>query len=95
MHIREEDRPVALAALYNNASPVGLGMFAPNVHTAMTVDEAAGLLQRTQRFDYVRGRPLKVDMSGTEVRTFAYNRDHGEGAAERVVRDALAGACNG
>lgn len=37
------------------------------------------------KFDYLYGRVLKVDLSGDILRTWLYNRDIGEGAAEAVV----------
>ena len=36
-------------------------------------------------FDYLRGRVLKVKLSGDNMRTALYNRDIGRGAAEKIV----------
>lgn len=41
-------------------------------------------------FDYLNGRPIKVDLGPTDLDTRLYNRDQGAGAAERVV-EALRG----
>lgn len=38
------------------------------------------------KFDYVRGRVLKVRIDGDTMRTALYNRDIGHGAAEAVVK---------
>lgn len=32
-------------------------------------------------FDYLKGRVMKVDLSGDDLNTTLYNRDNGEGAA--------------
>ena len=51
----------------------------------MTITEAADLLERDTYFDYLKGRVMKVDLSGNELDPYLYDRDNGEGAAERVV----------
>jgi hypothetical protein len=80
------DKAALLAALYEHAVPVGMGMlhFTPG---GMSTDDAQALIDGNPRlyFDYVRGRPLKVDLSGEEMFTGLYNRDQGEGAAESIV----------
>lgn len=86
-----------LAALYNEASPLGMG-FLHYTPEKMTTEQAQALIddghddlmfRRHQRlyFDYVKGRPLKVDLSGDEMSTALYNRDQGQGSAERVVEN--------
>lgn len=37
------------------------------------------------RFDYLKGRPLKVDLHGNHVDTVFYNRENGAGTAERAL----------
>jgi hypothetical protein len=51
----------------------------------MTEEEAAELLKTETYFDYLRGRVMKIDLSGDELRTDLYNRDLGQGAAEAIV----------
>ena len=36
-------------------------------------------------FDYVKGRVMKVDLSGDEFSPRLYDRDNGQGAAEGVI----------
>ena len=48
-----------------------------------SVNEIGG--QNRFRFDYLKGRPLKVDISGNHVDTTFYNRDNGAGTAERAL----------
>ena len=38
-------------------------------------------------FDYVNGRPLKINIAGDEMETWLYNRDQGEGKAEKIVAE--------
>ena len=77
-----------LAALYNNSRPFGLGAlhFDP---APMTTQEAQRILDVAgddKYFDYLKGRVMKIDMSSDdELNTRLYNRDLGEGAAERVI----------
>lgn len=39
-------------------------------------------------FDYVYGKPLKVSIDGKTLRAYLYDRDQGDGAAQRAV-DAI------
>lgn len=40
---------------------------------------------RPLHFDYWHGRVLKVDISGDSFDPWGYDRDNGQGAAERVI----------
>lgn len=89
--IKGLDKAKVLAVLYNRARPQGLGYlhFTPDL---MTVDEAQILLAKVSakspnylHFDYVKGRVMKVDLSGDELYTALYNRDNGPSAAEEVI----------
>lgn len=66
--------PVLLAGALCNLDP-----------TPMSAEEARALLAHGTYFDYVKGRVLKVDLSGDEVETWLYDRDNGEGAAEKAL----------
>lgn len=98
------DPAAVLAALYNAARPLGLGFlhFDP---TPMTTAEARALideqvaywtakgLEPRIHFDYLRGRPLKIGLTRTEVRgAWLYDRDQGEGKCAAVVAELRAGA---
>lgn len=81
------DRASVLAALFNAARPVGLGVLHFKPEHVMDRDEAESLLQRSESFDYVEGRVLKVHLKkeATEFNPWAYDRDNGDGAAEKAV----------
>lgn len=85
MHIKGLDKAEILAALYNNSKQQGLGLLDINGQSDMSIAEAVELMAQHQHFDYLRGRIMKVDLSGDELDTRWYNRDNGEGAAERVI----------
>ena len=78
------DKPTLLAALYNNSRTQGMGFLSAK-SGVMTRDEAAELLKETQRFDYLYGRVMKVNLSKDELDPWLYDRDLGQGAAQRVV----------
>ena len=73
-----------LAALYNNSRTQGMGFLSAKPGN-MTRDEAAELLKETQHFDYLHGRVMKVNLSKDEFDPWLYDRDLGQGAAQRVV----------
>ena len=92
------DKAEVFAALYNHAKPLGMGMlhYDPELLTKESAqalmekgDDSArifgSLSRRPLYFDYVKGRPLKIDLSGDELDTFLYDRDQGEGAGERII----------
>jgi hypothetical protein len=95
--IRGLERAELLAALYNHARPIGRGVLQAKPGS-MTVDEARTILESGDDatrmlgrfgprlfFDYVHGRPLKVDLGEDDLRIDLYDQDHGEGAAARII----------
>lgn len=84
INIEGLDKGAVLAALYNNSQPLGMGILHYDPKE-MTPEEGNSLLKEQQYFDYLKGRVMKVDLSGDEFDSWLYNRDNGQGAAERVV----------
>jgi hypothetical protein len=80
----------ALAALYNASRPLGLGFMHYNP-TPMTEAESQKELDRTTYFDYLNGRVMKLNMGKDQVDPWLYDRDNGEGAAQRAIDAAVAG----
>lgn len=80
-----------LAALYNRAKPQGMG-FLHYTPEPMTAAEAQDILSDGwMYFDYLRGRVMKVDLSGDMLDTRLYDRDNGVGAAGEVIATLRAG----
>ncbi len=78
------DKAALLAALYNNAAPLGLGWL--QARSPLSIEEAQKLLEETQSFDYLYGRPLKISLDGDERYTRLYDRDNGgDGTAARII----------
>jgi len=76
-----------LAALYNNAKTQGLG-FLDFEKEPMSVEQAQEILDSSndKYFDYLKGRVMKIRIEKS-LDTALYNRDNGEGAAERVIEN--------
>lgn len=75
-----------LAALYNAARPQGLG-FMQYDPKPMERAEAAELLSKFTRFDYLKGRVMKIVIENP-LSVWGYDRDNGPGAAQAAI-DAL------
>jgi hypothetical protein len=90
MNIEGLNKAEVLAALYNNAKVQGMGFFQAD-NNKMTTEEAGVILEQTRDkyFDYLKGRVVKVDLSKDEVNTWLYNRDNGDGAAERIIQKLM------
>jgi len=87
MDISKLSKPKVLAAPFNAAKPLGLGIIHYKPEHIMDEQEAAQLLESQQWFDYVEGRLMKVKITPdtTELDTWMYNRDNGENAAENAI----------
>ena len=73
-----------LIALYHNARPQGMGFLHYN-DRGMRQDEAESLLENQTYFDYLQGRVMKINLSGDELDPRLYDRDNGNGAAQRAI----------
>jgi hypothetical protein len=91
--IRGLDHADVLAVLYNASRPQGMGFLQFNPKD-MTKDEAASLLEKNAvkppdkrgvYFDYLKGRVMKVRIGGDTLDPRLYDRDNGDGAAERAI----------
>ncbi|GAA1978277.1 hypothetical protein [Kitasatospora viridis] len=90
------DRAEVLAALFNEAGLGGGGGQVALVYAAMgavpedvPVEQARRWLEQVPdgQFEYVAARPLKVDLrpGATEFDGWLFDREHGQGAAQRAV----------
>ncbi len=91
LDISSLDKADVLCALYNNARTQGMGIlhYTPE---DMTRGEAQTILDSGQTyFDYVKGRVMKVDLGGDNLRTGLYDRDNGVGAAQNAIAGIVEG----
>jgi hypothetical protein len=86
MKIEGLNKAEVLATLYNNAKVQGMGFLQAD-NKQMTTEEAKTILDESddKYFDYLKGRVMKIRIAGDEIDTRLYNRDNGDGAAERVI----------
>ena len=88
--IGELSKASVLAALYNASAPVGVG-FVEAITGPAVMDTASAQNYIDQRkgslkFDYVYGRPIKVDLTGDSFDPRLYDRRNGGvGIARRIV----------
>ena len=78
-------------ALVNAARPLGLGVFHPAAWSALCEDDAKKICgtRKEVYLDYVDGRPIKTRISDRPCPDLRlYDRDQGEGAGVRALRDA-------
>jgi len=85
LNIAGKNKAEVLAKLYNASKPLGMGVlhFDPS---EMTVDQAQEIIDKEGlRFDYLKGRVMKVNLEGDELSVSGFDRDNGQGAAERAI----------
>lgn len=98
------DKAEILATLYNHSAPMGMGVLQARSGEMTTEIARAiingghegrdyGIQEghpayRKLYFDYLFGRPLKIDLSGDSLDPWGYDRDNGgEGTAERLISE--------
>lgn len=87
VNIANLDKAQVLIALHNNSKPQGMG-FLHATPEPLTIEEANEALSNQGYYpDYVNGRVIKVDLRGDEFDPRLYDRDNGEGSAERALRE--------
>lgn len=90
MNIKGLSKPAVLAALFNASQRRGLGFLDRSGAQAMTEADAAKVIEdQGTYFDYLRGRVMKISIDGDEIETWLYDRDNGQGAAERAISSLI------
>lgn len=85
--ITGKDKAEILAALYNNSRQQGMGLLNPNGKVDMTRDQATEILKEQSYFDYLNGRVMKIRLKEDYLDPRLYDRDNGQGAAERAIKE--------
>jgi hypothetical protein len=84
-------KPQLLAAFYNAAAPRGMGFLQADP-APMTELEARDIIEKHGLvFDYVKGRPLKLDFEGDALDLDDYDEDCRPGRGEIIVEVLRAG----
>ncbi len=95
VNISGVDKAGLLRGLFYRAKPQGLGFLQvryceslltdnPEPRDLLSDSDVEQILERGY-VDYLKGRVMKIDISGDSVDTFLYNRDNGEDAAEEII----------
>lgn len=82
INIKGLDKGAVVAALYNNSKPLGLGILH---YDPKPMSPEEGEMFANNYIDYLKGRVMKVDVTGDTLDTWGYDRDNGEGAAARAI----------
>lgn len=90
-YIGDLDKKELLRALYAYATPQGKGYLQYQPNNNLTDNEVEQALKKSS-IDYLNGRVMKVDLSGSSLNTWLYNRDNGVNAAEKVIAQVRAHA---
>ena len=87
MDITGIDKAHLLVALYGLAKPLGMG-FLQFVPGPLDYNEARELLESSMRFDYLKGRVMKVSLAKDTMSVSLYDRDNGEGTGALAIAEA-------
>jgi hypothetical protein len=90
MNVSGLDKAEVLAALFNASRQQGISFLDSRGRRDMTKERAAEILKITEDFDYLEGRVMKISLDRDEVETRLYDRDNGQGAAERAIAHLVA-----
>lgn len=84
--ISNKNKADVLAALYNSAKPVGMGIVQYDP-TPMTREIAEYVIEKMgYYFDYLKGRPIKCNLEDDIIRVGSYNRDNNQdGLAQKAI----------
>lgn len=86
--LKDRNKAEVLAKLYNASKPQGLGWLQADSNP-MTTEEAQEILDSGQTyFDYLKGRVMKIDISGDSLDPRLYDRDNEYGAAQAALESA-------
>ena len=78
------DKADVLKALHDNSKTQGSGRlhYKPE---GLSIDQCRDLIKESTDFDYLQGRVMKVNIEGDNFDPWGYDRDNGEGAAEKAI----------
>src|SRR5262249_49577479 len=84
--IRGIDKADLVRALYRRARPRGDGWRRYNPSDSLSDAEVQAVLNDPDIY-YLKGRVMKIDLTGNTVNTSLYNQENGIGRAEKIIAD--------
>lgn len=88
INIKNLPKANVLMALFNATHQQGMGFLDARGSRQMTLDDAKEILATGQTyFDYLRGRVMKVNLSGDEFDPFLFDRDNYDGSAQDAIAE--------
>ena len=95
--ISKLDKAEVLAALYNASKMQGVSFLACEWRGNMSkekaqeyIDECCNTPGRNLYFDYLNGRVMKINLGKDLLEVRLFDRDNGDGAAQRAIQHLLA-----
>ena len=86
INIAGKSKVKVLQALFNASKQQGMGFIRDDGASQMTENEAKEIVDSGQmNFDYLKGRVMKVDISGDEFEGRLFDGDNGQCAAQRAI----------
>ena len=87
VNIKNLDKATVLVSLWNYSHGQGMSFLGNPNNKKLTLEKARFLIEKNHfmYFDYVLGRVIKVDLSKDEFDPRLYDRDCGEGQAQKAI----------
>lgn len=84
VNIKGLNKAAVLLTLHKNSKAQGMSFLSLK---ELTIEECQEIVDQQQKlyFDYLHGKVMKVNISGDEFNPWGYDRDNGEGAAQRAI----------
>lgn len=79
------DKAKVLLALYEKSQVQGMGLLTETVGGLAVLKDAQAQLSLSTYVDYFKGRVIKVELSKDSFRPWLFDRDNGQGAAQRAI----------
>ena len=76
------DKAKVLQALHQNSKAQGMSFLHEK---AVSIEDCEHQLARSSYVDYFAGRVIKCDLGKDEFDTWGYDRDNGDGAAQKAI----------
>ena len=85
-------KAAVLAAMFNASRPQGMGFISSlSGPDSLDIEGAERIVSETLDFDYLFGRPLKLNLTGDSFNPWGFDRDNGgSGSAQEIINSLRA-----